>query len=161
MDDLAPSGADERPAVQAGTTGPFVSQIAPDFTVSDSLGNSLSLSSVRASAQGVVLYFTMWCPICDTHMSNMRSNVVPLFPNVRFLLVDYVSGSVANARNAEVANGYAGSQFTVLADTNQAVLGTYAATMGTTVVIDSAGIIQMSEDYKDGVRLIDVLGSLP
>ncbi len=161
VDDLNPSGADKRPSVPAGTIGPSVGQRAPDFTLSDSLGNSLSLSSILASAKGVVLYFTMWCPICDAHMSNMRSNVVPLYPNVRFFLVDYVSGSVADARNAEVSNGYAGSEFTVLADTTQAVLGAYAATMGTTVAIDSAGIIRMNEDYKDGVRLIEVLGSLP
>jgi hypothetical protein len=46
MDDLDPSGSDERPPVQAGTTGPAVGQNAPDFTVSDSLGNPLSLSAV-------------------------------------------------------------------------------------------------------------------
>jgi peroxiredoxin len=159
--DLNPSGTDERPPVQAGTIGPAVGQRAPDFTLSDTLGNNLTLSSVFPSAKGVVLYFTMWCPICDTHMSNMRSSVVPLFPNVRFFLVDYVSGSVADARNAQVSNGYGGPPFTVLADTNQAVLGSYSATMGTTVVIDSTGIIRLSEDYKDGVRLTDILGGLP
>ena len=48
-----------------------------------------------------------------------------------------------------------------MADTNQAVLGAYAATMGTTVVIDSTGTIRMNEEYKDGVRFLEVLGSLP
>jgi len=33
--------------------------------------------------------------------------------------------------------------------------------MGTTVVIDSAGIVNMNEDYKDGVKLRAVLGELP
>jgi len=161
MDDLNPSGVDQRPAVQGGTIGPAVSQRAPDFTLFDSLGNSLTLSSVPASTKGVVLYFTMWCPICDIHMSSMRNNVIPLYPNVRFCLIDYVSGSLTDARNAEISNGYGASKFTLLADTNQAVLGAYAATMGTTVVIDSTGIIRMSEDYKDGVRLTEILGSLP
>jgi peroxiredoxin len=160
-DDLNPSGADQRPPVQTGTTGPAVGQRATDFTLSDTLGNNITLSSVIPQVKGVVIYFTMWCPICDTHMSNMRSNVVPLYPRVRFFLVDYVSGSVADARNAQVSNGYAGPAFTVLADTNQAVLGAYAATMGTTVVIDSTGIIRMNEDYKDGVRLTDILRNLP
>jgi peroxiredoxin len=160
-DDLAPSGEDKRPTVEEGITGPSVGQLAQDFTLPDSLGNSATLSSVLASARGAVLYFTMWCPICDVHMSNMRSAVAPLYPDVRFFLIDYVSGSAADARNAEVSNGYAGSGLTVLADTNQAVLGAYAATMGTTVVIDASGVILMSEDYKDGARLLEVLGGLP
>lgn len=160
MDDLNPSGEDKRPDVQSGTTGPAVGQKAPGFTISDSLGNSISLSSVLAASNGVVLYFTMWCPVCDTHMSHMRSDIVPSYPNVNFLIVDYVSGSVANARNAEISNGYSGSQFTVLADTNQAVLDAYRATMGTTVVIDSTGIVRMNEDFKDGTRLMTILSGI-
>jgi hypothetical protein len=49
----------------------------------------------------------------------------------------------------------------VLADTNQSVLDLYHATMGTTVVIDSTGIVRMNEDYKDGTRLRNVLEALP
>ncbi len=160
MDDLVPSGIDRRPAVPTGTTGPSVGQYAPDFTLSSSLGDTLSLSSMLSTSGGVVLYFTMWCPACDVHMSIMRSDVVPLFQNVRFFLVDYVSGSIAGARESQVSNGYGGPSFTVLSDGNQTVLGAYAATMGTTVVIDSAGMIRMNEDFKDGVRLIEVLNGL-
>ncbi len=161
MDDLAPSGADKRPAVQCGITGPSVCQYAPDFTLSDTLGNSVTLSTLLSSSQGVVIYFTMWCPVCDTHMSDMRSVVLPAYPNVRFLVIDYVSGSVDAARNAEIASGYAGSGFTVLADTHQDVLNLYDGTMGTTVVIDASGVIRMNEDYKDGSRLRAALASLP
>src|SRR5512135_1685538 len=88
--DLNPSGTDERPTVTPGTVGPGVGQIAPDFTLPDSLGNPLRLSAVFPSAKGVVLYFTMWCPVCDADMSNMRSNIIPAFPNARFFAVDYV-----------------------------------------------------------------------
>ncbi|NTW58506.1 MAG: redoxin domain-containing protein [Nitrospirae bacterium] len=163
MDDLAPSGSDKRPAVMPGTTGPLVGQNAPDFTLPDTLGTSVTLSSVitTTGVQGAVLYFTMWCPICDAHMSNMRNTVLPAYPNVPFFLVDYVSGSVAGAQNAELSNGYAGSGFTVLADTQQTVLGLYQATMGTTVVIDRTGVIRMNEDYKDGTRLKAALAALP
>jgi peroxiredoxin len=162
-DDLVPSGNDRRPAVVPGTTGPLVGQNAPDFTLTDTLGNSVTLSSTvtTTGVQGSVLYFTMWCPVCDLHMSDMRNTVLPAYPNVRFFLVDYVSGSVADARNAELSNGYSGSGFTVLADTQQSVLGLYQATMGTTVVIDAAGVIRMSEDYKDGSRLQAALAVLP
>lgn len=158
--DMAPSGTDKRPPVQPGTVGPGVGQIAPDFTLQDSLGNGVTLSASVAQASGVVLYFTMWCPTCDTHMSDMRSAVIPAFPNTRFFAVDYVCGSVAEARNSEVANGYAGSGFTVLADVGASVLGAYGGTMGTTVVIDNTGVVLMNEDYRDGAHLRSVLAGL-
>lgn len=166
MDDIAPSGTDKQPAVQCGINGPHVCQIAPDFTIPDTLGNMVTLSSVVASpgVRGTVLYFTMWCPVCDMHMSNMRSTVMPKYPDVSFFLVDYVSGSIADARSAEVQNGYADSGFTVLADTNQTVRGCFHdthATMGTTIVIDPAGVVRFNEDYKDGSRLRTTLSALP
>lgn|SRR5574341_163615 len=156
--DLNPSGADKRPAVQAGTIGPAVGQNAPDFTLSDTLGNSLTLSSILPATHGVVLYFTMWCPVCDSQLSDMRGAMTPQFPNVRFFAVDYVSGSVDAARQAQVSNGYA--DLTILVDTNQAVLNLYQATMGTTVVIDASGVIRMNEDYKDGTKLQGILAGL-
>ena len=164
-DDLFPSGSDKRPSVQCGVTGPSVCQIAPDFTLADTLGSSVTLStvlsSVSPSVQGVVMYFTMWCPICDGHMMHMVNNIIPSYPNVRFYAVDYVSGTIAEARQAEVTNGYAGSGLAVLADTQNTVLGLYQATMGTTVVIDRTGVIRMNEDYKDGTRLLAALAALP
>jgi len=162
MDDLNPSNSDKQATVQAGTEGPAVGQNAPDFTLSDTLGTSVTLSSVLTgtTVNGVVLYFTMWCPTCDIHMSSMRSSQIPMFPNVRFYAIDYVSSTVADARNSEISNGYEGSGFIVLADTVQTVLNLYQGTMGTTVVIDKTGIIRMNEDYKDD-RLTAALASLP
>jgi peroxiredoxin len=130
-------------------------------TLPDSLGNAVTLSSVVPAAKGVVLYFTMWCPVCDSHMSHMRNTVLPAHPEVRYYAVDYVSGSVAGARSSEVSNGYDGSGITVLADIDTSVLGLYAATMGTTVVIDNAGVIRMNEDYRNGDNLMAVLANLP
>jgi len=160
-DNLVPSNSDKRPAVEAGTVGPAVTQKAPDFSVSDTDGTTVTLASALSGKKGIVLYFTMWCPICDSHMNNMRATVTPSFPTVGFYLVDYVSGSVADAAGAAAANGYAGGVFTTLADLGQFMLGSYQATMGTTVVIDSAGIIQMNEDYRDGLHLQAVLSALP
>jgi peroxiredoxin len=159
--DLFPSNADNRPAVQAGTTGPSVGQNSPDFTVSDSLGNTVTLSSVVPLHKGVVLYFTMWCPTCDSQMSYMQNSLIPAYPDVVFFAVDYVSATVADARNAEVSNGFAGSGFIVLADTVRTILNEYNGTMGTTVVIDKNNIIQMNENFKNGSKLQTVLSSLP
>ena len=157
--DLAPDGSDRRPTVEAGTIGPYVDQIAPDFSLQDTLYNWVALSTELASTDAVVLYFTMWCPICDSHMSHMRSTVVPQYPNVTFWFVDYVSGSVEVARTAQLSSGYA--DLSVLVDTDQEVLDSYLATMGTTVVVDRNGVVRMNEDYKDGARLQAVLGALP
>lgn len=162
-DNLIPSGADRRPAVQTGTTGPAVGQIAPGLSLpaTDTNDNPVVLSDVLSVKRGIVLYFTMWCPICDTHMSIMRASILPSFPAVSFYLVDYVSGSVAEAAGAVLANGYAGGGFTTLADTSHFLLNSYQATMGTTVVLDQTGTIRMNEDFKDGSRLQTALLALP
>jgi len=159
MDDIRPSGNDNRPAVEAGTEGTQVGQWSPDFSMPDTLGNSRGLYTELAVADGVVLYFTMWCPICDYHMSLMRANVIPEFPNVSFFLVDYVTGSIAYSRAAQEAYGYTGIE--TLVDIDQAVLNLYQASMGTTIVIDGSGIVRMNEDYKDGVKLEEILRTLP
>ncbi len=161
QDDLLPSGKDKRPVVQQGTIGPFVGQVAPDFTVTDTRGNPITLSVVAPQYQASVFYFTMWCPTCDSHMSHLLANIAPQFPSARYFAVDYVSGTVTEAWNAEVSNGYAGTAFTVLADTSHAILNAFQGTMGTTVVVDAGGVIRMNEDYKDGSRLLAILGGLP
>lgn len=158
-DDLNPSGEDKRPEVVEGSSGTQVGQLSPDFSLQDTLDNSRSLSTELATADAVVLYFNMWCPICDAHASHMRANVIPDFPTVRFFLVDYVTGSVALSRSAQLSNGYGSS--TVLADIGQTVFNLYQASMGTTVVIDSTGIVRMNEDYKDGMKLRQTLEALP
>ena len=160
-DNLVPSGDDNRPIVPAGSTGPAVGQKAADFSVSDISGNTVTLASSLAGRKGVVYYFTMWCPICDTHMSKMRSSIVPLYPTVGFYLVDYVSGSVVDAANAAISSGYAGPAFTTLADVNHIMSGIFNGTMGITVVVDSTGTIVMNEDFRDGTKLSTVLAALP
>ena len=160
-DDLLPTGDDERPYVEAGTIGTQVGQQSPDWSLYDTLGNSRGLYDelTKPDVTGVVLYFTMWCPICEAHMQDMRIEVIPNFPTVKFFLVDYVSGTITNSRHAQEDSNY--TDIETLVDTGQEVLDLYQATMGTTVVIDSAGIVRMNEDYKDGVKLTETLQALP
>jgi len=160
--DLFPSGEDKRPLVQAGTIGPNVGQLAPDFTAPDSFGNQVTLSTIvsSTSVSGTVLYFTMWCPQCLDEMTEIRNMTMPSFSHVSFLVVDYVSGSVVAARNAQFGYGFGNSGFVVIADTTHNVSTQYGGTMGTTVVIDHTGIVRMNESYKTS-RLQSVLSSLP
>ena len=168
-DDLFPSGDDKRPAVEAGTIGTQVGQQSPEFPVQvlDTLGVSRGLYNELAGSSGVVMYFTMWCPICEFDMSHMRQYVIPNFPAVKFFLVDYVNGSVSVARTSQESYGYTDIDTLVDPYLDQAISDVkvledmYQATMGTTIVIDSAGIVQMNETYKDGVKLTETLQALP
>lgn len=162
-DDLYPSGEDKRAPVDTSTIGASVGQIAPDFDLSDTEGNMVTMSTELFNNDAIVLYFTMWCPICDAHMSHMRAQVIPNYPNVKFFIVDYVSGTVELSLLAQQENGY--TDLTVLVNNiPQDVLSLYEATMGTTVVIENAGshgIVRMNEDYKDSVKLTTTLDALP
>ena len=161
-DDLDPSSADLRPPVDPNTVGADVGQIAPDFSLFDTEGNPRQMLTELAPQQAIVLYFNMWCPICDAHLSHMRTQIIPNYPDVAFFIVDYVSGTIELSRASQLANGYA--SMTVLVDNTQEVLTLYQATMGTTVVIGNSGgngTVLMNEDYKDGTRLDAVLSALP
>jgi peroxiredoxin len=159
-DDLLPSSDDRRPDVEEGSSGTQVGQLSPDFLLTNTLNIDRGLYNELSNSTGVVLYFTMWCPICDAHASHMRAQVMPNFPNVSFFLVDYVTGSISNSRAAQLSNGYADIE--TLVDANQLAFDLYLASMGTTIVIDSVGnIVRMNEDYKDGVKLIATLQALP
>ena len=161
-DDLLPSGEDKRPVVDENIIGTQVGQQSPEFMLDDTLyvPRDLYTELAQPGVSGVVLYFTMWCPICDSHASHMRANIMPNFPNVQFFLVDYVTGSVANARSAQLANGY--SNIETLADVSQVEFNRYHASMGTTVVVESlTNRVRMNEDYKDGVKLAETLQALP
>ena len=160
-DDLFPSSTDKRVVVEQNSTGPGVGQNAPGFSVTDTLGNPVSLVSLQTGSHAVVLYFTMWCPTCDGHMSYMMDTIMPAHPDIAFVAVDYVSGSVDDARNAQQDNGYANSGFIVVADTAHAIQNAYKGTMGTTVVIDKSGVIGMNEDFKNGAKLMNILDTLP
>ena len=167
--DLAPSSSDLRPVVTTGSTGNLPTQTIKDFSLQDSLGNTWRLSDHLnggiAPADATVLYFTMWCPICLAHSDHMLFNVIPSFASrgtTNYMLVDYVSGTVAGARASEIANGYNGSSFTVLVDASQTLMTQLNASMGTTVVVDRYGTILMNEDYRTGANLSTVLnGVLP
>ncbi len=165
--DLAPSGDDNRPAASGGTIGHLPGELAADFTLTNTLGVDVHLADQlqggATPADAVVLYFTMWCPICLSHSDHLLNVVVPQFAargTVRYYLVDYVSGSVETSRSSELANGYGGSALVTLVDANQRVYDQLHAVMGTVVVIDATGTILLNEDYRDGSPLVGTLDTL-
>jgi len=162
-ENLNPSGDDKRPSVDTTLVGYQVGQIAPDVTLESTLSGTTqshyTLYTETGSHDAVVLYFTMWCPVCDEHMSHLRNIYLSNYPNVQFLLVDYVNGTVSDARISQLGAGYGG--MVTLADTSGLAENLYNGTMGSTVVISSANRVLMNQDYSDGSKLGQVLGALP
>lgn len=164
QDDLLPSSDDQRSSIVSGTTGYMPGQIAEDFTLKNIFNNDFVLSDHLAGgsdpADVIVLYFTMWCPICTSHTDHIYTNIIPQFANrgtVIYGLVDYVSGSVANTYAVAQANGYITPSFDILVDVDQAVLNQFNGAMGITIVIDSDGTILMNEDFRSGETLVEIL----
>jgi len=121
------------------------------------------LSGGSQPADAIVLYYTMWCPICLSHTDHMYTTIVPQFSSrgtIVYGLVDYVSGSVSLSRATEIANGYEGSTFTTLVDIHQDLMDQFNGSMGTVVVIAADGTILLNEDYRNGTALHDTLDQL-
>ena len=165
-DDLLPSSSDNRGTVVAGSIGNQPTQIAADFTLKDIYNADFVLSDYLVgggggkSADVIVLYFTMWCPVCTSHTDYIYTNIMPQFVdrgNVVYALVDYVSGSVTYSYATAQANGYLGSTYSILVDADRAVLNQFNAAMGTTVIIDNDGTILMNEDFRTGETLREIL----
>lgn len=148
-EDLVPSDKDERNTQANFTT---------DFSAQTTTGEQVDLASLLMAHDSVVLYFTMWCPLCDTHMGYMSREIIPQYPDTAFFMVDYVSGSNSQSRRSQVENGY--QMLTVLTDVEHSLLNQFHGTMATTVVIGQDKAILMNEDFKNGARLIDALNSL-
>lgn len=159
LDDLFPSGEDKRPEVVAGSEGPAVGQVAPDFTLSDTLGNPVSLYATLQAAPGAVIYFNMWCDICLGHMAEMAQTVVPTYPDVPVLAVDYVMGSVAASRATQLAYGWDTPDFRFLVDPDGRWMEFYTAPMAV-VVVGADHVIRLNGEY-DWARVDAALAALP
>jgi thiol-disulfide isomerase/thioredoxin len=156
-DDLNPSGSDQRATVIEDVEGSEEGQILGDFTLKSTDGNTYSRDTLLAAGQPVVLYFTMWCPVCDGHMSHYINEIAPDFPNVHYVAVDFVSGNVDAAYYSQSDAGYLSE--TVLVD-DGTLKTALQGSMGATIVVDVDGSILMNEDYKTGSRLRDLLSTL-
>lgn len=127
-----------------------------NFTLSD--GSTQRLSTELSQYDSVVLYFTMWCPVCDSHMSHIRTDLVSQFTNVKFIFVDYISGSIGYSLDAQQANGY--TDFKVIADIDNELENLFNGTMATTIVIDKNFVVQFKGLYKTSEDLTQILNEV-
>lgn len=154
QEDLLPSN-DQLPNtahVQMGDT------VDSDLSFTTSENSEELLVNRLQNHDAVVLYFTMWCPVCDSHMSHIRSHFVNQYTHVDFIFVDYVSGSITSSQAAQTASGY--RDFDVIADYDDGLQHYFSGTMASTIVIDKNMIILMNEEFKAGSQLEAVLEGL-
>ena len=163
-DDLKPDDSDKRDTITSGSEGAAPNQVAKDFSITTSAGATFTLSDYLKggsnSSDIIVLYFTMWCPVCLSHSDHIYNNVIPIYKTrgqVTYALVDYVSGDVATSRAAEIANGYDGSDFITLVDKDHILMDQFNGTMAKLVVIDNSGTILLNEEYRSGEALQNLL----
>lgn len=129
-----------------------------DFSFILTNSHEQPLSDTLSTHDAVVLYFTMWCPVCDSHMSHIRTELKNAYPNVKFLLVDYVSGSVAYALDAQMASGY--GDFDVIADYDNQLENLFNGTMASTIVIDKNFIVRYKGLFKTSDEIEKTLDNL-
>lgn len=149
VEDLAPEKEDLR------KESSFEVKPSENFSVSTTDNDIINLEDELASYDAVVLYFTMWCSTCGGHMDEIdykQDN----YPNIRFLMVDYVSGSIVQSKKSQRDNGY--QHMTTLVDNNDLLQDMYDGKMATTVIINSQQEIIFNEIYKN--KLYDVLDTL-
>lgn len=139
VEDLAPEDKDLR------KDSSFEIQISENFSISTTNGETLILDDELASYDAVVLYFTMWCSTCSAHMDEIDAKQDD-YPNVRFLMVDFVSGSISQSKNSQRDNAY--NHMTTLVDNNDLLQERYNGKMASTIIINSQNEILFNEVYK-------------
>ena len=138
-------------------------QEAPDFTMTDSSGNSVSLSEIIAKGKPIVLNFwASWCPPCKDEMPEFDIVYKELGDEIQFMMVDVTDGQ---RETVEMGTNYVkeqGFSFPVYFDTAQDGAYTYGInSIPTTLFIDKDGYIitgvQGRIDEKTLRKAIDMI----
>lgn len=154
QEDLFPQS--EEPQAGPGQAGETLD--IDSLNLSLNSGDAIDLNDRLVQHDAVVLYFTMWCVVCDGHTSEIKSQLEPNYPNVDFLLVDYISSTQSYSRSSQQSTGF--TSFDVIADTNNQLESALSGTMGSIVVINKNRSILMNEYFNNSAKLIQVLDNL-
>lgn len=138
----------------SGQQGEMVS----DFSATLNTGNTLNLSQRLNDHDAVVLYFTMWCVVCDSHTSQLKNAIEPAHGNVDIILVDYISASLSYSRESQQNQGF--MSFDVITDLDGNLEQSFSATMGTIVVIDKNFVVRMNQYFSDNQSVFTALDQL-
>lgn len=155
MEDLTPSND----PIQNGQSGKALQgSVIDDISLLDNEMKSWQLSQALAEYDAVVFYFTMWCPVCDSHMQHINRQLAKDYPNVAFIFVDYVSTSIAMSRQTQLASGYSASL--VIADVDKQLQERLAGSMSSLAIIDKNFVVQYNQVFQSDTDIRSVLDSL-
>ena len=147
-----PPKGGSRDTASPGDTEKSVNSKAPDFSLKDAHGRSLSLSSLRGKVM-LINFWATWCPPCKAEMPSMNR----LYNEIRNRGFEIVAISTDNSLST-VKDFLARNRidFPVLFDETKSVTRQYHVfSMPTTFLIDRSGMIVEKfygeEDWTDPV----------
>ena len=147
------------PESETQSNGPGqIDEIVEDFNSQLNSGDAFVLNQRLAQSDAVVFYFTMWCTACASHTSVIKNDFQSQYPNVDFVLVDYVSSTNTYSRSQQQNEGF--TSFDVIADTDNQLENALSGTMGSIVVIDTGYTVLMNESFNNSAKLRAVLDNL-
>jgi peroxiredoxin len=150
---------------------------APDFTLEDIEGNSVTLSAARGKTATVVVFYRgYWCPFCARQLAELRS-LINRNEQTRLLAISVDDRETTRKFIEKIGSDGKGSvDFTMLSDPEHKVIDRYGlhdpAYNGTkydgiphpaVYVIDKAGLVVWSKvesDYKVRPSNADIRAAL-
>ncbi len=121
------------------SVAPIAGHVAPDFTLTDLQGRSVTLSSLRGRPV-FINFFASWCPPCKTETPDLVSLYQRYGKHVRFIGVDMTPGDTLAGVHYYVKAF--GVPYPVLLDRTGAVETAYGVIdIPTSFFINSSGVI--------------------
>ncbi|MBR2315782.1 MAG: TlpA family protein disulfide reductase [Clostridia bacterium] len=116
-------------------------QKAPDFTVYDEKGNSVSLSGMQGKPT-IVNFWATWCVYCVQEMPDFQKAYDEYGDKVNFMMINLTDGDSETKDMVEEFLGKTGYTFPVYYDTELDATYTYGAySIPRTFIIDAEGNI--------------------
>lgn len=138
-----PSGLAEGSGSHSQGAASENTQPAPDFTMEDAQGNSVSLADLIADGKPIVLNFwASWCGPCKSEMPEFNQVFEELGEEIQFVMVDLADGQRETKEDGMAYVEAQGFTFPVYYDTLQDGAETYGIySIPTSLFIDKAGNI--------------------
>jgi len=119
--------------------------LAPDFTLQDLNGNSVTLSGYKDKSALILFFWTTWCPFCRTELKDLNAKKEQLVKE-GWELIAIDIGEPKNKVAAYMKN-FAPS-LTVLLDSDSGVAQSYQLVgVPTFVIIDKQGNAVFKDNY--------------
>lgn len=134
---------------------------APDFTVENSEGEMISLSSLEGKPV-VLNFWASWCPPCKSEMPDFQKAYETYGENIQFVMVNLTDGSRETKEMAEEYIDEQGYTFPVYYDVNmEAAYAYYVNAVPATYFINGEGKIMAAgrgmldaESLEEGISIL-------